>query len=87
LILEKSPPAWYQLAAHQQPADLSPYGPRIQTGSNKPDSFVPIPSPFQLPRPKSAQELAASQIVNAAQEVIFVTSFFLLYRLVFLYLI
>jgi hypothetical protein len=69
-VIENTPPAWYQLANHQQPADhLSPYGPRIQPGSNKPDTFVPIPSPFQLPQPKSAQELAASQIVNAAQEV------------------
>ncbi|KAI6185225.1 hypothetical protein M3Y99_01947900 [Aphelenchoides fujianensis] len=30
-------------------------------------SFVPIPSPFGLPRPKTSQEIAASQIVNAAQ--------------------
>jgi hypothetical protein len=32
---------------------------------------VPIPSPFQLQKPKSPEELAATQLVNAAQQVRF----------------
>jgi hypothetical protein len=62
---KSNPPAWYHL-----PPDQSPYGPRIQNGEHRPDSsFVPIPSPFQLQKPKSPEEVAATQLVNAAQQV------------------
>jgi hypothetical protein len=69
---EDYPAAWYHFPAQSQtpppfiPTNVSPYGPRISTNG---DSFVPVPSPFQITRPKTPQEIAASQIVNAAQEV------------------
>ncbi|KAI6229593.1 hypothetical protein M3Y95_00547100 [Aphelenchoides besseyi] len=63
------PLAWYHLpTAQSQPPNLpltsnqSPYGPSTS------NSFVPIPSPFVFPKPKTTEQLAASQIVNAAQE-------------------
>ncbi|KAI6223776.1 hypothetical protein M3Y99_01431200 [Aphelenchoides fujianensis] len=73
-VEEHGEPAWYHLPVHSQPplvslptaTDRSPFGPRV-SGIGTGDSFVPIPSPFGLPRPKTSQEIAASQIVNAAQ--------------------
>ncbi|KAI6202014.1 hypothetical protein M3Y96_00903400 [Aphelenchoides besseyi] len=69
--LDDHPLAWYHLpTAQSQPPNVplssnqSPYGP---SSSN---SFVPIPSPFVFPKPKTTEQLAASQIVNAAQELV-----------------
>ncbi|CAD5226141.1 unnamed protein product [Bursaphelenchus okinawaensis] len=64
---ENAAPAWYQMPERQQENTFtnnrSPYGPQ-------PDkhTFIPVPSPFELPRPKTPLEMANGHIVDAAQE-------------------
>uniref|UniRef100_A0A1I7S8G4 Integrase catalytic domain-containing protein n=1 Tax=Bursaphelenchus xylophilus TaxID=6326 RepID=A0A1I7S8G4_BURXY len=63
---ENAAPAWYQMPERPENPYVntrSPYGPQ-------PDkhTFVPVPSPFELPRPRTPLEMANGHIVDAAQE-------------------
>lgn len=70
-----APPAWYHMPERPplqpvQPLQPPPFElPRSPYGPQQPSGFVPVPSPFALPRPKNPMEIANGHLVDAAQEV------------------